>query len=97
MATLESREEIFKDVVSILNDLLEDREYSGKFAMETSIINDLEFESIDAVVLGEALEEHYQQSLPFAEFLTEPGEMGLRDFTIGDLVGLLYQNLGRKV
>ncbi len=91
MAKLE-REEIFKNLVSILNDLLEDWEYSGEITMKTSMMNDLEFESIDAVALGEALEEYYQQPLPFTAFLTELGEKGIKDFYIADLVEFLYQN-----
>ncbi len=90
------REEIFKDLLSILNDLLEDWEYSGEITMETSMMNDLEFESIDAVALGEALEMHYQQTLPFAEFLTDLGERGIKDFFVSDLVEFLHRNVEKK-
>lgn len=95
MASLE-RDEFFKELTTILNDLLEDWEYSDEINMETSMVNDLEFESIDAVALGEALETHYQQSLPFTEFLTELGEKGIKDFFVSDLVEFLYQNVERK-
>lgn len=92
-----TREEMFDDLCTILGELLEDWEYSGELTLETSMMNDLEFESIDAVALGEALEDHYKQTLPFAEFLTKLGEQGVKDFFVSDLVTFLHQNVGKQV
>ena len=50
---------------------------------ETGIFGDLGFESVDTVALGAAVEEHFGQPLPFAEFLTKARDHQMKDVTIG--------------
>jgi len=59
----------------------------------TGIFSELGFESIDAVALGAALEEHFGTSLPFAEFLTRAKEQNVTDITVGQLVTFLMSSL----
>ena len=84
---------IRNDLLKILTELRDDWEYSGEITEQTGIFQDLEFESIDAVALGTAIEEHYNQSLPFAEFLTKASERKATDITVGELVSFLVENL----
>jgi len=77
----------------MLKDWREEWEYAGEITEETGIFKDLEFESIDAVALGSTIEEHFNQSLPFAEFLTEARREQLKDITVGDLLKFLMANL----
>jgi len=88
-----TREQIFKDLVALFDELRDDWEYSGEITEQTSLLNDLEFESIDAVALGAAVEERYQCSFPFPEFLAELGERDVQDLLMGDLVDFVYRNL----
>lgn len=62
-------------------------------AAETRFFADLGLASIDAVVLGEALQNHYGRKLPFNEMLAELGAREERDLTIGELVDFLRDNL----
>ena len=87
------RSAVLSSVVSILGDLREDWEYSDEITEQTGVFRDLEFESIDAVALGSAIEEHFNQSLPFAQFLTEAGERDAQDIYVGELVDFLMTNL----
>ncbi|MFQ6040563.1 MAG: acyl carrier protein [Candidatus Poribacteria bacterium] len=87
------KEQIFADLLTILNELTDDWEYSEEISYETSLFDDLGFESIDAVALGTAIEEHYRQSLPFAEFLAEIGQREEQDIRVDDLVEFIYKNL----
>ncbi|HMB07454.1 MAG TPA: acyl carrier protein [Isosphaeraceae bacterium] len=70
------------------------REYSGTIGAETRFFADLGLASIDAVVLGEALQAHYGRPLPFGDLLAELGRRTDRDLTVGELVGFLHGNLG---
>lgn len=88
-----SKEAIFADLVDILSELRDDWEYSETITRQTSMLHDLYFESIDAVALGAAIEENYNQSMPFAEFLAELGEQENPDLRVGDLVDFIYKNL----
>lgn len=72
---------------------LTDWEYSGTITRETRFFADLGFESIDAVVLGEAIEAHYRRRFPYAEFLAGLGERNARDLQVGELIEFLRPHL----
>jgi acyl carrier protein len=91
-----TQEQVFADLLSILNELTQDWEYSGDISLQTSLFNDLGFESIDAVALGTAVEEHYQQTLPYAEFLAEIGQREEQDIFVGDIVKFVHKNLNAQ-
>jgi len=86
-------EAVYTDLIDILNDLTGDWEYSGEISKDTLLLADLDFESIDAVALGTAIEERFQQSLPFAEFLAEVAEREVKDISVGELADFISQNL----
>ena len=83
---------ILADVIRILNDMT-DWEYSGPITRETRFFADLTFESIDAVVFGEAIEAHYRRRFPYAEFLADLRERGQPDLQLGELVDFLRLHL----
>jgi len=69
------------------------REYSCDIGPDTCFFADLGLASIDAVVLGETLEEHYGRKLPFHLFMADLGRRAVRDIKLGDLVAFLHQHL----
>jgi acyl carrier protein len=69
------------------------REYSGDIGPETLFFADLGMMSIDAVVLGEALEQHYGQRFPFPQFLAQLQQCGAEDLALGELAEFLHRNL----
>jgi len=83
---------ILSDLVGVLRSMT-DWEYSGEITRETRFFADLEFESIDAVVLGEAIEAHYRQRFPYAQFLAELNERQERDIRLGEVVDFLRRHL----
>jgi acyl carrier protein len=88
-----TRDQIREDLISILQRIRDDWNRSIEVTEQTGIFSDLGFESIDAIALGSTLEEHYDRSLPFAEFLTRIKEQNLSDITVGQLVAFLAENL----
>ncbi len=91
-----SGEAILADLVSIMRGMT-DWEYSEPITRETRFFADLGFESIDAVVIGEAVEAHYRQRFPYAQFLAELGERGQRDMRLGELVDFLRHHLNSSI
>lgn len=91
-----NRETIFSSISEIVSSLKDEWEYSGKITPETFLFSELEFESIDAVVLGSMIEEHYKRAFPFAEYLATLGEQEIRDVKMKDLVDFVYQNLEKN-
>lgn len=90
--TRPDKEAIFKDILATLERVGEDWEYSGALTPETTLLQDLGLESIDVVVLGEFLEEHYGQTFPFTEYYTELAQKNQSDIRIKDIVDLIYDH-----
>ncbi len=102
--SLATIEHIFQSLSKIINSLKDEWEYSGEITPDTSLFTDLDFESIDAVVLGSMIEEHYNRPFPFAEYLASIGDSagggnkeGARDIKVRDLVSFIYRNLSSMV
>ena len=93
MAEVVDRKVVLADIIRILGELREDWSFEGELGEKTGLFGDLHFESIDAVALGSAIESHYNQSLPFAEFLTKAGERQAKDIYIGEMVEFLAKHI----
>jgi acyl carrier protein len=85
-------DDITADLAGILHNF-HGREYSGVIDSRTRFFADLGLASIDAVVLGEMLEEHYSRKLPFHDFMADLGRRAVRDIELGELVGFLHRHL----
>ena len=92
MTKAPSRTEIL-DVVSTVLERDLGVQSSSAIDEHTRFFADLGLASIDAVVLGERLQEHYGRPLPFNELMAEIGRRTERDLTIGELVAFLAANL----
>ena len=86
------RQQVLGDLAALLADF-QGREYSGEISDETWFFNDLGFVSIDAVVLGETLQNQYGQQLPFPKFLSAAAERGAEDIQVGELADFLTEHL----
>lgn len=80
-------------VVAQIHEVRDDWDISTPVTEATGLFNDIGFESIDAVALGAAIEEHYDRQLPFADFLTKANEEKWPDVTVGQLVDFLLESL----
>lgn len=89
---MKTADDILEDLAGILSNF-QGREYSGKIDRDTRFLADLGFSSIDVVILGEALESHYQTKLPFGAFLSELGKNKVQDVNIGALADFLHQHI----
>jgi acyl carrier protein len=92
MMTVLKRAEILRDVSRLLADHMGVAS-STPIDEETRFFADLGLASIDAVVLSEALQQHYRRSLPFNDLMAEIGRRTDRDLSIGELVAFLGEHL----
>ncbi|QDV34367.1 acyl carrier protein [Tautonia plasticadhaerens] len=88
-----SESEILDDLAGVLADF-GGRDYSGPIGAETRFFADLGLASIDAVVLGESLQDFYGRPLPFGDLMAELGSRKDRDLTMGTLAKFLARHLG---
>jgi acyl carrier protein len=91
-----NRVAIRNEVLIVLRQVRDDWQFSQSISEDTGLFRDLGFESIDAVALGSLLEEYYNRSLPFAEFLTTAKEENVPDITVGRLVSFLMSSLSAQ-
>jgi len=87
-----SRTEILDDIIAILSDQIGVR-FSSSIDEKTRLFADLGLASIDAVVLSETLQKHYDRPLPFNELMAEIGRRTERDLSIGELIAFLTTHL----
>jgi acyl carrier protein len=87
-----TREEIQEYVLATLQELCHDWDYSRPVGPGSLLFTELGLESLDAVVLGTIIQEHFQKPLPFSELLAEIGR-DQRDLSIMELVDFVDQHL----
>ena len=88
-----SRQEILDYLLQKMGELTEDWDYPDPVRAESKLFTELGFESLDAVVLCTAIQEHYQTPMPFAELLAEIGQQQ-RDLSIDELTDFVNTHLG---
>jgi len=91
-----SRERILEYVLKMIQELSQDWDYSSAITSDSLLFTELGLESLDVVVLGTAIQEHYQFQMPFAEFLSELGRER-RDVSIAELVTFVDKHLNRDI
>jgi acyl carrier protein len=87
-----TKPEILAYVLKTVQGLCQDWDYADPVGPESLLFTGLGMESLDAVVLCTALQEHYQTPMPFAELLSEIGEKQ-RDLSIQELAEFVGQHV----
>jgi acyl carrier protein len=89
---MNSAADILADLAGMLANF-QGREYSGEIRQETLFFGDLGFASIDAVVLGEKLEEFYGRKIAFNRFLADAWRRKAQDISVGELADFLAEHV----
>jgi acyl carrier protein len=90
-----SRDEIRGDVLMLLGKLASDWDFDGEITESTTLAADMGFQSLDIVVLGTAVQEHYGQVMPFTELFAEIGQREIKDLTVGEWIDFISTHLDR--
>jgi acyl carrier protein len=85
--------EIYGDLTLVMASAFSDRDFPESVGPETRVFADLGLASIDVVVLGERVEQHYGRRLPFGPFLASLRARGADDLALGELVAFLQQHV----
>jgi acyl carrier protein len=87
-----TRQEALDYVLHLVQGLCQDWDYADAVGPDSLLFTGLGLESLDAVVLGTAIQEHYRIQMPFAELLADIGEKR-RDLSIAELADFVDQHL----
>jgi acyl carrier protein len=88
-------ERVFADLVAMLKDMMADfnSSFEGEISWDSRLMADLDFESMDVVVLVTSIEQFYHRTdFPFAELVTANGTY-LDDLCVRDTVNFLVRYL----
>src|SRR5580692_2356682 len=88
----QTREEVLNYVLQTVQNLCQDWDYADPVGPESLLFTGLGLESLDAVVLCTAIQEHYRITMPFAELLADIGEKR-RDLSIAELADFVDQHI----
>lgn len=88
-----TRTEVWDATTRLLRQLAEDWDYGGEITEETLLFSELGFQSLDAVVLGNTLQERFASPIPFADLLVDLGQRTVNDVTVGEWVDFTYRFL----
>ena len=84
--------EIRAYVLTTVQNLCQDWDYAEEVGPESLLFTGLGMESLDAVVLCTALQDHYLTTMPFAELLADIGQKQ-RDLSIAELAEFVGQHV----
>ena len=85
--------EILDYVLKTVQGLCQDWDYADPVGPESLLFTGLGMESLDAVVLCTAIQDHYHITMPFAELLADIGQQQ-RDLSIAELAEFVAQHVG---
>ena len=88
-----NRQAIQDYVLETIGELSQDWDYSRPVGPESLLFSELGLESLDVVVLGTAIQEHYKRLMPFAELLSEIGQRDRKDLSIKELVDFIAAHI----
>jgi acyl carrier protein len=88
----QTRQEALDYVLQMVQGLCQDWDYADPVGPDALLFTGLGLESLDAVVLGTAIQEHYRIQMPFAELLADIGEKR-RDLSIAELADFVNQHV----
>lgn len=83
--------DILAYVLQTVQDLCQDWDYADPVGPGSLLFTGLGMESLDAVVLCTAIQEHYRITMPFAELLADIGQKQ-RDLSIAELAEFVNQH-----
>ena len=84
-----TRDQVQDYIQGKLEELAQDWDPPRAVTPDSLLFTQLGFESLDAVILGVSIQEHYGRQMPFAELFAELGA-SQRDLSISQLVDFVY-------
>ncbi len=94
--TEQAPQSVLDDLVHILRNF-PGREYFGEIDRRTRFFDDLGMVSIDAVVLGEQLEQRYGFKFPFNELIADLRDRQAEDLEVGELADFIHFHLSQRI
>jgi acyl carrier protein len=87
------REAIVADVIRLVSSISEDWDFDDEISESTRLFGDLNWQSIDMVVLAHDIQAHYRTTFPFATFFESMAVRETPGVTIGEISDFILRTL----
>ncbi len=88
------RETVVAEVIRLVSSISEDWDFDETITESTRLFGDLNWQSIDMVVLAHDIQAHYRTNFPFASFFERMAVRETPGVTIGEISDFILENLG---
>src|SRR5262245_18073069 len=89
-----TREEVFKHFVGLLPQVSKEWDPDEEITDQTHLLGDMNWRSIEVIMLAHQTQEHYGTAFPFNDFFSRSAEKKVRDLTVGEWVEFVHSLLG---
>lgn len=91
--TSSSRDEVAAEVIRMVKNVAAGWDFGGEIDENTRLFSDLNWQSVDMVVLAHDVQEYYHRALPFVDFFSGLGRRERPGVTVGELVDFVAARL----
>jgi|SRR3954471_8722491 acyl carrier protein len=90
------KETVLSDILEIVESLAADWDYEGQVTASTRLFSEMNWQSVDMVVLAHEIQTRYQQNFPFADFFESLREGEHIGVSISEVADFVFANLGKN-
>lgn len=91
--TSNSREAVLAQVVRLVKTVAADLDFAGDVGETTRLFGDLNWQSVDMVVLAHDIQQQYKRTFPFADFFGRAANRESSGVTVGELAEFVAEQL----
>ncbi len=88
-----SREVVLADVIRLIREVTTEWDFEGDIEESTRLFGDMNWQSVDMVVLAHEIQEHFHRSFPFKDFLADVATREPPGISVGELTDFLISQL----
>ena len=88
-----SRDDVLQTIVGLVRAMACDWDFADEISEDTQLFGNMNWRSVDFVVLANDIQDHYGRALPFAELLQEFATGRRTDLSVGELGAFVHRHL----
>lgn len=88
-----NRDAVLHEMVKLVQVVAADWDLDDDVSESTGLFGNLNWRSVDLVVLANDIQDHFGQTFPFVDMLAERELAGQHDLTVGELTDFVHRHL----
>ena len=88
-----NRDAVLETITGLVRAMVADWDLADEVTESTQLFGNMNWRSVDFIVLANDVQDHYGRRFPFVELLAEFETGGRSDLTVGELAGFVRRHL----